>query len=130
MTDMNLSQLREILQNALIDVEYKSRPERGTVIIDSEGMTVVPFEVGDPCFQIEKCGTEWEFISYISDDYHRYLGCEIYESGLNITTYGHQDAYENLGYFGCPIEDTFHTREEAEAECKRRNRRKSDDRLD
>lgn len=72
--NINLSQLREYIENAQLalktvnDIEKLERlrsfikfaetlrqqlPERGTVIIDSNGMTVVPFEVGDDVYHID-----------------------------------------------------------------------------
>lgn len=85
MSDINLSQLREILEWALDDakaniqldqsagrdvrsddIEQRDRiekllaalPKCGTVIIDSRGMAVVPFEVGDTVWILDRVRNE------------------------------------------------------------------------
>lgn len=115
---ISLSELREVLEEALCDlnvaitddsimerpedkslIKQKDRlyallnalPERGTVIIDSKGMTVRNFECGDHVFAIV---TDWD-------------KCE--EIVVPKTIKQTRD------------EDIFATREEAEQECRRRN---------
>lgn len=93
----------DVIENTIRTLEdfRNELPERGTVIIDSKGLTVVPFEIGDKV---------WCVTSHSSDCIG--ITVESIESGVWLI-HG-----ENWCF---PLKRCFATREEAEAECRKRN---------
>lgn len=105
----------DVIEKTILTLEdfCNELPERGTVIIDSKGLTVVPFEIKDKVYKIGRlssCPDRWAYYDSIKIQSIEYQSGEVwFFGGLHKLEWS---------------KDCFATREEAEAECQRRAERK------